>query len=301
MRVSNSCDGCALRKVKCEAQRPCSECKARCLVCTSYRTQKKRGPKGLKPATARRVQEAQRQLQRQREQQQKQEQKQSKHPEQPQQLHELRLESPNASETDSSAQLSLTSPNDDSPSVALDHGDAEHLLPFVGPQCPKLPARLPLDTYCEILGLFDERLYPVWPVVSVEDLIMKLVLDANDYESWALAASLCAATIAQLRLQEHTDLCDASLSQSFSLDAQRLRECYDYRESCNANSLLTPFFLHMYFANAGKLRTAGVYLRESITYVHALFLDQPELHHSLDSKERSYKLRLFWLVFISER
>ncbi|EGW31277.1 uncharacterized protein SPAPADRAFT_72116 [Spathaspora passalidarum NRRL Y-27907] len=42
-----ACDGCAIRKVKCEATRPCSHCVANNLKCTSLRERKKSGPKNL--------------------------------------------------------------------------------------------------------------------------------------------------------------------------------------------------------------------------------------------------------------
>lgn len=167
---------------------------------------------------------------------------------------------------------------------------------------PTCPRRLPIDAYCKYLGIFRDRLYPVWPVVNVDDLISKLIFDINDLESYALAASVCAASIAQLRLPEHTESCEAAISShQFAKDAQTVREQYDYRECHKLSSILTPFFLHIYFANASKIRTAAVYLRESIASVHWLGLDRQETYEPLDRKERSLKLRIFWMLFISER
>ncbi|EGV64176.1 hypothetical protein PSN45_003703 [Yamadazyma tenuis] len=42
-----ACDACAIRKVKCEVQRPCHHCVANGLKCTQIRTRKKSGPKNL--------------------------------------------------------------------------------------------------------------------------------------------------------------------------------------------------------------------------------------------------------------
>lgn len=41
-----ACDLCAVRKVRCDAQRPCSHCVQNNLTCTLLRTRKKSGPKG---------------------------------------------------------------------------------------------------------------------------------------------------------------------------------------------------------------------------------------------------------------
>ncbi|KAK6455803.1 uncharacterized protein RJT20DRAFT_97512 [Scheffersomyces xylosifermentans] len=48
-RKSNvrACDACAIRKVKCEARRPCNHCVANNLNCTQLRERKKSGPKNL--------------------------------------------------------------------------------------------------------------------------------------------------------------------------------------------------------------------------------------------------------------
>lgn len=42
-----ACDACAIRKVKCEVQRPCKHCIANGLKCTQLRERKKSGPKNL--------------------------------------------------------------------------------------------------------------------------------------------------------------------------------------------------------------------------------------------------------------
>ncbi|KND93688.1 putative sucrose utilization protein SUC1, partial [Tolypocladium ophioglossoides CBS 100239] len=167
--------------------------------------------------------------------------------------------------------------------------------------CPPAPRRIPLAAYAPFLDVFRQRLYPIWPVVAVDQLLADIALDDNDFESYALSAAVCAATIAQLRLPEHTTLPNTVSSLQFALDAQHLRQLFDYREKSTIASLLTPFFLHMYYANANKLQTAGLFLREAITYAHALELDQPDLYASCEPSERSLRLRTYWLLFISER
>ncbi|KAJ6441532.1 Neutral ceramidase [Purpureocillium lavendulum] len=260
MRVSNSCDGCALRRVRCDTKRPCRECTSRSLECTFLRARKKRGPKGPRAATFHKVQQAQQQFEQQR------------------RLWDCLDEAEGTSEQTASTPGS-------SPTSCREPA----------------PGRLPIDVYCRYLRVFDERLCPIWPVVSTTELVGRLLADENDYEAWALAASLCAATIAQLRLPEHTASSDGCSSRDFAAESQHLRRRYDYRENCNTASVLTPFFLHVYYANADKLRTAGIYLRESIAFVHALGLDRLDLYDLMEGEERALMLRLFWLVFISER
>ncbi|OAL26040.1 hypothetical protein AYO22_04454 [Fonsecaea multimorphosa] len=67
------------------------------------------------------------------------------------------------------------------------------------------------------------------------------------------------------------------------------------------SSLLTSFFLHIYYANADKLRTAGFYLRETLTYAHGLKLHQLDSYAGINLDEYQLRLRVYWILFISER
>jgi hypothetical protein len=162
--------------------------------------------------------------------------------------------------------------------------------------------QLPLSAYLEFLEIFRRRLYPVWPIVSYDDLISRLRADDHDFEAYALAGALCAAVIAQLRLPEHEASFVPISSRHFEIEARRMRNLFDYGENFSMASLLTSFFLHVYFANANKLQTAGLYLREAITYGHGLGLHLIEASPSLDAiSEQQLRLRVYWILFISER
>jgi hypothetical protein len=158
-----------------------------------------------------------------------------------------------------------------------------------------------MDEYRHFIHLFRQHAFPIWPVVDSDDLLAQLSQPDPDPEALALAASLSAATIAQLRLPEHTPARNTKSSLQFATECLWFRELYDYRSTYSTASVLIPFFLHIYYANDNKLRTAGFYLRESITYVHAMELGQPHAHPHLGKAERSLRLRIYWLLFISER
>jgi hypothetical protein len=164
--------------------------------------------------------------------------------------------------------------------------------------------RIPLSAYYHFIDIFNTRLYPIWPVVSPDRLMANMAFNENDHGTFALASALCAATISQLRLPEHhtTDspAHDAVSSLAFAQEAERFRSAYDYREDCGLPSLLTAFFLHMYYSNANKLRTAALLLREAITCCHTLELHRSDTLTALGSAEQSLRLRVYWLLFISE-
>jgi hypothetical protein len=160
---------------------------------------------------------------------------------------------------------------------------------------------IPLPAYCKFLAVFLRRLYSVWPIVSADELILRLTQDDQDLESFALAASLCAAVIAQLRLPEHSKNISSVSSHRFARETHRLRNRLEVHESYSLSSLLTAFFLHVYYANADKVRTASFLLREALTHAHGLRLHRPESYESLDTIERQLRLRVYWILFVSER
>ncbi|EXJ61145.1 hypothetical protein A1O7_05298 [Cladophialophora yegresii CBS 114405] len=163
------------------------------------------------------------------------------------------------------------------------------------------PNGISMEVYERFLQVFRQRLHSVWPVVSYHDLVGRLRSNRHDYESYSLAAALCSAVIAQLRLREHVVSLDSISSFELAAESQRLRRLFDYQEHFTMSSLLTSFFLHIYFANADKLRTAGFFLRESLTYAHGLKLHQPESYAGLSYRDKQIRLRVFWILFVSER
>lgn len=186
-------------------------------------------------------------------------------------------------------------------SAMLASADAdEHSSPeTIAPQHAEIAA----EDYIKYLEIFKERLYSVWPVVDYRDLVQRLLADETDYESYALAASLCAATIAQLRLPEHEaqDIVGGLTSSQFIKEANRLRQLFEYREIFSTASLLTSFFLHIFYANAEKIRSAGSLLREAIGCAFGLRMHESESYLPTSTPETQLKIRIFWILFISER
>ncbi|KAL1892388.1 hypothetical protein Sste5346_007126 [Sporothrix stenoceras] len=192
--------------------------------------------------------------------------------------------------------------------------------PKLGP--PPVYRRQPVEAYCRFLHVFRTRVYSVWPIVSCDSLERRLVEDDTtkdennyDYEAWTLAAAACAAVIAQLRLPEHlpehfpNSSSSNSVSSRFAADAEHFRtrtrhhSGYDAREHISVSSLLASFFLHIYYANAGRLRTAGLCLRESLTQAHMLGLHRSDTYTygAMPDDDRELRLRVYWILFVSER
>ncbi|KAI3559775.1 AflYd/sugR/sugar regulator [Colletotrichum abscissum] len=180
---------------------------------------------------------------------------------------------------------------------------------LVSPVVDHESGQMPLRLYIEYLDKFRESLTCVWPILNIEDLKSRLVHNPlGDRSAWALAGAVCATVIAQLRLSQirlakqdtaTTDL--SSVAESFARHAQRLRDQFIYREDFSTESLLTAFFLHIYFAITGRIRTAILYLHETIAQLHLQDLHLTETLASLADEQKELVLRIYWLVFVSEK
>jgi hypothetical protein len=148
-------------------------------------------------------------------------------------------------------------------------------------------------------------MYAVWPVVDRTKLLAKLEQDPNDAESWALAHSVCAATGAQLRLDEAFGTTSGagnySIIDRFAMEAERNRAMFDYKENATVNCILIPFFLHMYYSSKKKRFTATLLLREALTLCELLDLDKESMYAAVDVEEQKFRRKVFWLLFVTER
>ncbi|KAH8174328.1 fungal zn(2)-Cys(6) binuclear cluster domain-containing protein [Sarocladium implicatum] len=281
VRIANPCDGCTIRRVRCEAERPCHECRKRGIPCTTLRARHKRGPKGPRLETSRRVLEFQRNYAA---------------------THGPKAKRSNgpvdALGSDESTQATVA---EGSRLMDLDLNLSNRSQSSsLNSSEPGWHGRLSLESYGVFLKLMRDRMQCIWPVVDYDDLIVKFA-DENAHDFHALAASVCAATIGQLRLPEHLGQQKRSLAHQFAQDSRSFRNQFDFMEDISVTSMLTSYFLHMYYVNAGKYSTAGFYMRECITYAQAMHLDRSETYDPLESHERSLKLRSYWLILITER
>ncbi|KAL2818717.1 hypothetical protein BDW59DRAFT_181849 [Aspergillus cavernicola] len=278
MARPRACDACSLRKIRCAGQLPCPTCIKAGFQCTFEKRPRKSGPKGPRGTTRARVNE---------------------------QLQNLRSEQTVPKPPISSSPIpdEVTNWNNDglftSPLVA------------VAPSPAPWESAFTLSDVCAYLETYNQRMYPVWPVINVARLISALSADTNNCETCALAFAVCAGTGAQLQLNCDTrestgiglpnGMNPIPLADRFAAEAERCRSEYDYRESTTIEAILVPFFLHIYYGAKGKRQTSSFLLREAVTLCQLLDLDKEKTYQGLDPEEESYRRRTFWLLYVTER
>ncbi|KAJ5645792.1 hypothetical protein N7490_002164 [Penicillium lividum] len=165
-------------------------------------------------------------------------------------------------------------------------------------------SRISISTYYAVLDIFQARLADIWPIANIEHLKFQLKSSDNDPTSHALAAALCAATLAQIRLWLTPTPCPEDLSvtaEDFAKECLRIRLENHYHQEPSLQALVTSIFLHMYYANRDQITPATISLREAITYADLLHLCHKPSLDPAQSKQWQLELRCYWILFVTER
>ncbi|CEI62268.1 unnamed protein product [Fusarium venenatum] len=271
-----ACDPCSIRKIKCHEGSPCQQCIAASLSCSYDRKRKKSGPKGPRKRTKEAIEQAQQSTKRTR-----------------QRITDSDHQVANATVSPSLTQASAHPETCDAPnSLCADRSNGSSSLATI-----QLDDRARLSSLTYYLNVYNSCLYVVWPIVDHEKLIERLH-HVDSKIAYALAMSICSATIAQLQLppDEH-----GTSSHSSAYEAEKTRLMLDYPKHQTVDALLTCFFLHVYYSNAGKITKSTLLLREAIAYAHILGLHQDLFYTDLDTEASQYHLRIAWILFITDR
>lgn len=238
--VKRACDACKVRKVRCSNTTPCVCCVAIGIPCTFNKHPSTRGPRKLRAKTIQSIVDVQRREASQGREFRDGDQSADRAPAPA----VVQQAVPSGSVAGSNNALPIL-PAPRAPSTAgsvagLSRPDlrgpaAETPLPplvasppagFSGsPAAPKSRAVTPIATLVLQLCVYRLRMFPVWPIVAVEDLMAALQKEgaAKDMEAYALANAVAAATIAQLKLSPLRNSAEIVTGESMEAEVQRVR------------------------------------------------------------------------------
>lgn len=286
------CDACSVRRVKCDGQAPCAACLKSSIDCTRLRQRVKSGPKGVRKKTLERLKTVRRQ--------------------------NTESVSSNASEARNNETrhdgLEVTPSITDHSSCTIDgllssalDVDFENaaignqLLSSEAQHTSIWPFRISPDLLEPYLDIYYYKLFPVWPIVDKDLLTARLHAAAPEVSAYMLASSVCAATMVQLQLSVFGPSGDVLDPTTMLAEIEDLRRTYDNRESPSLEFLATSFFMHVAYTNLGRLTTSTLLLREAVTLAYILDLHRPSHYHEVTPAARQSHLRMFWILFITER
>jgi hypothetical protein len=140
-------------------------------------------------------------------------------------------------------------------------------------------------------------------VVDANDLSTRLENKA-DVSAYALGAALGAVVLerwSQLGIFREEVASIQLGSEELAEESENARKQIIYQEIPSTDVLLSCFFLHIHSANSGRITKASLLLREAISFAQLLELDQAEHYATLTDSEAQLGLRIFWLLYITER
>lgn len=145
-----------------------------------------------------------------------------------------------------------------------------------------------ISSLLQALDIYQLRLYPIWPIINVEEIRNGLVSE-HAVSYILLATAIRLATVAQLQGE--------AISPN-DVPPSSLEHC----ESLDLNGLRISFFLHIYHENqspgGGK---SLIYLRQALTLAQIMRLDREASYAGLEESEQEMRRRVLWLLFVTER
>ncbi|CAI6341579.1 unnamed protein product [Periconia digitata] len=262
-RVSKACDACKLRKVKCNGQERCQQCSHLGLRCVYSATNKTRsqGKRG-------------------------------------------RIISEYKSKT---TNLSLTSPPILPAGTPLNGLPSPHaILPFtldrnvVSSPTESEPQYGP-GFFLDLLPAYVEGVYPVQPVIpekELHDYIQVMHVDA-EVRSFVFAFGACTLNLTR-QGAERTEEIRHTIETLMNYSIQTMKPPYKSFHSSVMRAMQT-MFIHNCLMSMSASDAAFYYMRDSISAIQLLRIDNAEVMSHLPPAERSRRQRLYWQAFIHER
>jgi hypothetical protein len=175
----------------------------------------------------------------------------------------------------------------------------------------KFTPMISLDKLLPYLQLYQTWYYGVWPVVSVADLITRLInADHNgnndSVSAYSLACAISAAIYTQVVFitpnSHFANLPEDMNVSNLVNECIKSRETIDYRLNATSENLLTSFFLYQYYVNLkGGITCAITYLRESISFAQLMGLHHVHTYREKSSAETHRLRKIYYLLLVTER
>ncbi|KAH6689632.1 RING-3 [Plectosphaerella plurivora] len=273
VKVQQACDACHTRKVRCNGNKPCSNC-LNPVDCTYLAVHKKTGPKG--PRHVRRQQFRQSPIPATKSRPSPGSEGRGRYPPSP------------ATGTPLAAANCQSSPAAAWPP----EGDDFNFRPS-----PRVSCRV--VQWC--LDAYFTHKYPLTPILDRDQAWLWSV--PTSPEKYSLVTACCAVVALSPEIlpppQSH-ELIVPSADFLIS-ECIRARKHSDLAGSPSLTHTQTSFFLYAAFFCKDKDNAAWFYLREAITILQTLRLEEEATYPTLDPVLAKYARRMFWVLYVTER
>lgn len=269
-RTTQACDACKLRKVKCNGQDRCQQCSHLNLRCV-YSAPKPR-TKSLKRG-------------------------------------QLIAKYKQATNTKGATGNTADTSRADASETLSSPGQHTPTLPAIATLLPDSPstsaaASPPQDSmfFSNFLHDYEVSVYPVNPVMTVDDVQSSINEMHTDQEARAFVYAFVAVTINLTGYSTESPSSDTLAQVDYwSNEAARARGPNLPSTRATVRRIMTVQFLHICLMGLSNQDMAFYYLRESIAMIQMLQIDHPEVMKTLSLTELSKRQRLYCEAFVHER
>ncbi|ORY11267.1 hypothetical protein BCR34DRAFT_452466, partial [Clohesyomyces aquaticus] len=155
--------------------------------------------------------------------------------------------------------------------------------------------------FLELIPDYMTGVYPVQPVITEEELheyIRDMDTD-QDVRSFIYAFGACTLNLTR-NGNRRTDEVQQKIEQLVQASIQTRKLALPNLHS-SVMSAMQSMFLHNCLMTMQASDAAFYYLRDAISHIQLLRIDNPEFTADLTAKERARRQRLYWQAFIHER
>lgn len=163
--------------------------------------------------------------------------------------------------------------------------------------------QIPTSVIRNVLSMYKESLYGIWPLLATDDLILRLESQTSDPTIYALTTALCGATLSNMSRTVMDESRQGALdAEAFIKECRRVRGTYDYMEPVTLDTVLTSYFLHIFYGRqASREQMAAFYIREAITFAHMFGMHLEDTYARYCVKDQRVMRKLYFLLFMTER
>jgi hypothetical protein len=155
----------------------------------------------------------------------------------------------------------------------------------------------------QCVELYYEHIYPIMPLLYMPT-IRAMMSRPMTYPEKNLIYALCALTCLHMSgksIQATGPESWEAAGRFFIDECISVRQSYDFLEDQSLYAVISSFWLSTSFFEINQSRKSWVYLREALTLALDLGLDDDATYVGLSPEEKLCRLRVFWILFVTER
>jgi hypothetical protein len=155
--------------------------------------------------------------------------------------------------------------------------------------------------FLDLLPDYVEGVYPVQPVITEQELREYISVMDNDQDVRSFVFAFGACTLNLTRYgDQRTEEVQRTIEALMDYSIGSMKPHYkSFRSS--VMRVMQSIFIHNCLMSIQASDAAFHYMRDAITAIQLLRIDNPEIMAPLPPPERSRRQRLYWQAFIHER